>query len=73
MAYDFNIDQILEMAEQIERNGVIFYRETAEAIDDQSIKDLLNELAGMEVDHEKIFHAMHETFHNFVFNTTINN
>ena len=60
MAYDFNIDQILEMAEQIERNGVTFYRKTAETIDDQSIKDLLNELAGMEVDHEKIFHAMRD-------------
>lgn len=60
MAYDFNIDQILEMAEQIERNGVTFYRQMAETVDDQSIKDLLNEFAGMEMDHEKIFHTMRD-------------
>ncbi len=60
MAYDFNIDQILEMAEQIERNGVVFYRQVAEKIDDKSIKDLMNEFAAMEEDHEKIFHAMRD-------------
>lgn len=60
MAYDFNIDQILEMAEQIERNGIAFYRQMAEIIDDKSLKDLLLELAEMESDHEKVFHAMRE-------------
>lgn len=58
MAYDFNIDQILEIAEQIERNGVKFYRRMADKIDDKSVKDMLHELSDMEKDHEKIFHAM---------------
>ncbi len=26
MSYDFNADDVLEMAEQIERNGAAFYR-----------------------------------------------
>jgi len=29
MSYDFNADEVFEMAEQIERNGVRFYREAA--------------------------------------------
>lgn len=60
MAYDFNIDQILEIAEQIERNGVTFYRRMADKIDDLPLKTLLIELAEMEKDHEKIFHAMRD-------------
>ena len=60
MAYDFNVDQILEIAEQIERNGVRFYKQMADRLDDQSLKNLLIELAEMEKDHERIFHAMRD-------------
>lgn len=58
MAYDFNIDQVLEIAEQIERNGIKFYERMAGEIGDTSLKSLLSELAEMEREHEKIFHAM---------------
>ena len=58
MAYDFNADEIFEMAEQIERNGVKFYEAAAEGIDDADNKKFLKELADMERMHEKVFAAM---------------
>ena len=58
MKYDFNADEIFEMAEQMERNGEKFYKSAADTIDDEAHKKLLLELAAMEVDHEKTFKAM---------------
>ncbi len=55
MGNDFNIDEVLEMAEQIERNGAAFYRKAAENVADESGKDLLVQLAVMEDQHERIF------------------
>ena len=62
MGYDFNIDEIFEMAEQIERNGAKFYRNAAKNVSDQTHKDLLLELAVMEDHHEKMFKAMRAAF-----------
>jgi len=58
MRYDFNADEVFEMAEQMERNGEKFYKNAAATIDDEAHKKLLQELAAMEVDHEKTFKAM---------------
>ena len=58
MKYDFNADEVFEMAEQMERNGENFYKSAAATIDDEAHKKLLLELAAMEVDHEKTFKAM---------------
>ena len=58
MKYDFNADEIFEMAEQMERNGEKFYKSAAATIGDEVHKKLLLELAAMEVDHEKTFKAM---------------
>jgi rubrerythrin len=58
MPYDFNADEIFELAEQIERNGQQFYRAAAGAVDDENDRKLLLELADMEADHEKIFQSM---------------
>ena len=58
MSYDFNADEIFEMAEQIEKNGVKFYTESAEKITDPASKKLLLDLAAMEVEHEKVFASM---------------
>ncbi len=55
MSYDFNADEIFEMAEQIERNGALFYRKSAESIADPGAKKLLLDLAAMEDEHEKTF------------------
>ncbi len=55
MQYDFNANEILQMAEQIERNGADFYRKSMEKIQDQAGKKLLLSLAEMEDQHEKTF------------------
>ena len=57
----FNIDEIFEIAEQIERNGAKFYRKAAESFDDDA-KDMLIGLAEMEDTHEKVFSKMREDF-----------
>jgi rubrerythrin len=53
--YDFNANDILQMAEQIERNGAAFYRECAGNVADSTAVELLEKLATMEDDHEKTF------------------
>ena len=58
MSFEFSADEIFTMAEQMERNGQKFYNEAAAAVQSAGHKKLLLELAGMEVDHEKIFKAM---------------
>ena len=58
MAYDFNVDEIFEMAEQIERNGARFYRKMAEECQEGDIRKLFLEFAEMEEHHEMIFISM---------------
>ena len=58
MMYDFNADDIFEIAEQLERNGASFYRTAAESVADQGAKDFLFKLAAMEDDHGKTFSQM---------------
>ena len=58
MSYDFNADEVFEMAQQIERNGAAFYRNAAQQISDPEDRALLNDLARMEDDHEKTFAAL---------------
>ena len=58
MSITFNAFEIFEMAEQIERNGVNFYRKAAQSISDARVKKTLLTLADMEVEHEAIFAAM---------------
>ena len=58
MSYDFNADEVFEIAEQIERNGAKFYRTSAENIADTNKKKLLINLAEMEDEHEETFRTM---------------
>ncbi len=58
MSYDFNADEIFEMAEQMERNGAAFYRKAAEAATEDQNRKMLMQLAEMEDEHEKTFAAM---------------
>ena len=58
MGIRFNIDEVLEMACEIERNGVVFYSQAQDCFDDQDAKKFLADLAAMEVEHEKTFKAM---------------
>lgn len=59
MSYDFNADDVFEMAEQMERNGGNFYRGAAEkAFLSEAEKQMLRDLAHMEDQHEKMFQTM---------------
>lgn len=58
MGIRFNIKEVLEMACEIERNGVKFYTSAQECFTDAKVQDILGKLARMEVDHEKTFKAM---------------
>ena len=58
MSYDFNADEVFEMAEQMERNGAQFYRDAAETAADSSNKEVLMDLSKMEESHEKMFGSM---------------
>ena len=60
MAIPFNADEVLKIAEQIERNGVEFYRRAAEKSAFAAERRLLEDLAQMEERHEKVFAAMRE-------------
>ncbi|RLJ16594.1 rubrerythrin [bacterium endosymbiont of Escarpia laminata] len=56
MSFEFNADEVFEMAEQIERNGAEFYRKAAgTVIGDPAGRDFLIELARMEEEHEDVF------------------
>lgn len=56
--YDFNADEIFEMAQQLERNGADFYTRAAADSDDPEAQAFLQELAAMEVEHEKTFSSL---------------
>ena len=58
MAYDFNADEIFDMAEQMERNGAQFYRKIAEGSPKGGVRDLFFKFAEMEEAHEKVFISM---------------
>lgn len=58
MSYDFNVDEVFEMAGQMERNGAKFYNTAAQNAPDAATKVLLLDLAAMEVEHEKTFDAL---------------
>lgn len=51
----FNIDEVLAMAQQIERNGATFYRLAIDVAEEADVKELLAKLAEWEVGHEKLF------------------
>ncbi len=54
----FNADEVLGIAEQIERNGAFFYRKAAEVVVDADGRKLLKDLAAWEVGHEQTFVQM---------------
>ncbi len=58
MSNQFNADEILAVAQQIEENGIRFYTAAADAVDNPEEKELLSNLAGWEVTHVDIFTKM---------------
>ena len=61
MPITFNADEVFEMAEQIERNGATFYRETGAKSTDQQVKNMFLRLAAMEDSHLQTFQQMRKT------------
>lgn len=61
MAFDFNADEVFEMAERIERNGAAFYRKAATGASDDESRSFLLDLAAMEDDHLKTFSQMRQS------------
>jgi rubrerythrin len=61
MKTSFSLDEILKMAEQLEKNGATFYRFAAKEISNPHISKLLRDLASWEEGHEKIFARMRAT------------
>ncbi|MBN2525311.1 MAG: ferritin family protein [Deltaproteobacteria bacterium] len=58
MTSQFNAEEVLEIACQIERNGCKFYRAAAELVELHSARELLLQLADMEDGHEAVFEDM---------------
>ncbi len=58
MSEAYNIEEVLEMACQIERNGARYYRRAADMVTSPGARDLFRELAAMEDDHLLTFDAM---------------
>ena len=58
MAYDYNVDEVFEMAIHIEENGAAFYRKAAEQQQDPADKEFLEKLAKMEDKHQATFEEM---------------
>jgi rubrerythrin len=58
MSILFSADEILQIAEQIERNGARFYRRASQGFTDARARQLLLDLAIMEDGHQKTFAAM---------------
>ena len=57
MSMIFNADEVLQIAEQIERNGIAFYEKAAERFSGKERQTLLR-LADMERTHERVFASM---------------
>ncbi len=61
MAYDFNAEEVFEMAVQIEKNGAAFYRKAASLQEDAANKAFLETIARMEDRHQAGFEDMKKT------------
>jgi len=58
MTIPFSADEVLQMAEQIERNGSRFYRRASQGFAEPRTRELMLDLAIAEDEHEKVFAAM---------------
>ncbi len=58
MSIRFSAAEMLQVAEQIEHNGVAFYRVASEQVTEADAKALLRELSGWEENHAALFAAM---------------
>jgi rubrerythrin len=54
----FGVEEVFDIAIEIERNGAAFYREAAAVIADEAVRQELLDLARMEDEHEETFRVM---------------
>ena len=59
----FNIEEIFDIAIQMEKNGAEFYNNAKDNTDDAETKQFLSELILMEKEHEKLFVSMKNEIH----------
>jgi rubrerythrin len=57
-----NASEIFEIAQQIERNGAMFYRNAADLFSESDICTMFIELADWEIKHEQVFRDMGKEF-----------
>lgn len=62
MKTEFSADEILKMAEQLEKNGAAFYKFAAKEVSNEHIRKLLLDLANWEEGHQKTFARMRNTW-----------
>jgi rubrerythrin len=58
MSRTFSATEVFEIAEQIERNGAVFYRKAAQRFRDSEAGGIFAKLADREVEHEAAFAAL---------------
>ena len=58
MNVKLNAIEVFEIAQQIERNGAMFYRKAAELFSESDISNIFLELADWEIRHEQVFKDM---------------
>ena len=60
MPFDFNADEIFQLAVQIETNGKQFYETVAKNSVDPSVKGLFSELSKWESEHQQLFENLRQ-------------
>ena len=58
MAFDFNANEVFQMAIEIEENGRLFYLKARELVDDPDVKNLFSDLEQREVEHREKFKTL---------------
>ncbi|MBW1711144.1 MAG: ferritin family protein [Deltaproteobacteria bacterium] len=58
MLYNFNADEVFQMAIMIEENGKIFYEKAQDKIDNPEVKEMFESLAQAEIQHRECFMAL---------------
>lgn len=58
MIYTFNAAEVLQMAIDIERNGLNFYREARKKVNDPELEKMLRFLEEAEAEHERKFESL---------------
>jgi rubrerythrin len=59
---ELNKIEVFKIAQNLEKQGIEFYKKSAEFTDEQELKTLFDELAAMEIKHLALFRGLEEKF-----------